>query len=250
MQGTRAELKKIFDGPLVQGFNYLALNKPGMGAKKKNAAVFEKSFRQPLRLGDYKKAIEAIIPSDHRVVLVGYSEGAYLAPCLARELSNVMGVAIIGGGTRGWIKEELNNAKRENRRSDMIAIRKILKTPQSAKKWNGFSHATWYSYRKDTTFLALQELSIPVLAIIGAQDRIIDFKTTKADLKTLVRSKNIDPKGRQSVDPKGRQSIDLQIISDCGHEFTNHWLLVSQKLTRFVGYLLRSSFNPKNVQDL
>ena len=189
-----------------------------MTKKGKHPKKFESSFRHELRVKDYKKAIKTIIPKDHPIILIGYSEGAYLAPTLARSLTNVIGISMIGGGTRGWIKEELNNAKKEGRTQDLQKIKNILASPTSKKTWNGFSYSTWYSYRKDSTFRDLKTLRVPILAIVGARDNVIDLETTVEDFKTL---KDIVP-------------LKYKMLPRCGHDFGKHWGSVSNLLTGFV----------------
>ncbi|MEQ1878104.1 MAG: hypothetical protein ABL958_15785, partial [Bdellovibrionia bacterium] len=177
-------------GPkLKDELNFLSLNKPGLEPKKTNAGLFEKSFRRELRIEDALKTMKAIVPAGHDLYLVGYSEGAYLAPQIAIRDKRVRGIAIIGGGTRGWLKEELSNAGPRERPALKKQIRQIQKHPRSLKKWNGFSYATWYSYRGDDTLYALKKLKIPVLAVLGARDRTIDLKTTVDDIRALMKKK-------------------------------------------------------------
>jgi dienelactone hydrolase len=206
-EGSRSELRVLLGPKLMKKYNYLALNKPGLLPKKTVAAVFEKSFRRELRIKDALKTMNEIIPAGHEVVLVGYSEGAYLAPQIARHDSRVIAMIMIGGGTRGWLKEELSHAGPRERRALKKQFRDIYRHPKSLKKWNAFSYATWYSYRGDDTLKALEKLEIPTLAILGARDRTIDLKSAVQDLRKLMKKK----------------PIELKVFGACGHSFVSHW---------------------------
>lgn len=215
---TRAELSRLLGAKLANHFHFLAINKPGQGPHSTHARQFEQSFRREHRVEDAIKVLKNIIPKEHHIFLVGYSEGAYLAPQVAREDSRVKGVVMIGGGTRGWLKEEISNAGPREKREMRRQIRKIYAHPRSTQKWNGFSYATWYSYRHDSTLTALNKLQIPVLAIIGRRDRTIDFKSTLVDLIRLSRT----------------HPVDVRVFSNCGHSFVSHWADAWHRVRRFL----------------
>lgn len=206
-RASRAELNRLIGKKLARKFHFLVINKPGQGPRSNNARVFEQSFRRQGRVHDALTVLRKIIPEEHNIFLVGYSEGAYLAPQIAREDLRVKGVVLMGGGTRGWLKEELSNAGPREKREVRRQIREIYEHPRSTQKWHGFSYATWYSYRADSTLTALKALRIPVLAILGRRDRTIDFKTTLTDLSRLSRT----------------HSITVKVFSNCGHSFVSHW---------------------------
>ena len=214
----RAELARLIGGRLARQFNFLVINKPGLGPGGTDHAVFEKSFRRAYRVDDALTAIDEIVGKKDKVYLIGYSEGAYLAPQVARLEKRVRAVMMIGGGTRGWLKEELSNADRKSKPAFRRKIAEIMRHPKSLKKWNGFSYATWHSYRHDHTLKALKALDVPVLAIVGARDRVIDRKTTLADLKTL----------------RAKEPVLVYVLRNCGHYFTNHWTPVSYILGGFL----------------
>ncbi len=215
--GSRTELQQLIGKKFSLNFNYLVVNKPGLGPKGLNKKKFEQSFRRPMRVQDARVAIEAAIPPGAQIILMGYSEGAYLAPDVALGDSRVKSVVLIGGGTRGWLKEELSNAKADSTKAVRAEIREIHKHPRSLREWHGFSYATWYSYRGDDTFDALKKLQAPVLAILGKRDRTIDFKSTLQDLKKLRRHK---------------KAVHIEVIKKCGHSFKGHWGTVRTVLRR------------------
>jgi pimeloyl-ACP methyl ester carboxylesterase len=221
-RGTRRELSHLIGGRLAGRFNFLAINKPGLHPKGTDTAVFERSFRHDRRVQDALKTMSDVIPADHEIYLVGYSEGAYLAPEIAAADSRVCAVMIIGGGTRGWLREEISNAHRRDLREVRRKIREIYRDRRSLRKWQGFSYATWYSYREDSALHALRRLRVPVFAILGARDRTIDLKSALHDLRRLGRT----------------QTVRVRLLHDCGHSFSGHWRTVRRALDRFLRTVL------------
>lgn len=218
--GSRAELKRLIGSAMAERFNFLAVNKPGVGPRKKDRKAFEASFRRHYRVRDALQTMKEIIPPQDKICLVGYSEGAYLAPEIAGGDPRVIAVCMIGGGTRGWLKEELSNAEGAREKA---AIKKqmdiIRRKSDSTEKWNDFSYATWHSYREDRTLAALKKLRQPALAILGARDRTIDLKSTLSDLKKLADKK----------------PIHVEVFPSCGHTFGGHWEPVARFLADFLG---------------
>lgn len=217
-RGSRAELKGLLGARIASKFNYLVINKPGVGPTGIDPIAFEKSFRRRTRIRDYLTAMKTVIPAHDRIFLVGYSEGAYLAPQVARGDTRVRSIAMIGGGTRGWLKEELSNAEGKARAEIRRQVNAILRRPRSTEKWNGFSFATWNSYRADDTLRALRSLNVPTVAILGARDKTIDFKATLADLNHLAK----------------RKPLQIGVLPRCGHSFSGHWDEVGRSLEEFL----------------
>lgn len=215
---TRRELSRLLGSSLAKQFNYLVINKPGVHPDGKDTKEFERSFRRQLRIQDALITMTEVIPEDHEIFLVGYSEGAYLAPQIAKKEQRVRGIVMIGGGTRGWLKEELSNASPREKRSLQKVIRLIHNNPRSNKIWNEFTYATWHSYRGDHTLNALRQLNLPVLAILGGRDRTIDLKATREDLANLMK----------------KRPIKLKILANCGHSFISHWPEAWIEVRRFL----------------
>jgi pimeloyl-ACP methyl ester carboxylesterase len=216
--GDRQELVGLIGSHMAKKYNFLVINKPGVEADHVDKKVFEKSFRHEKRIQDALQTLKEVIPPKDKIHLIGYSEGAYNTPVVARKDKRIVSIAMIGGGTRGWLKEELSNASPKEKPSYERAIKSIYKKPKSKNRWNGFSYATWYSYRSDNTLRALKGLNIPAVAILGARDKVIDLKSAIVDL-VLVSE---------------RKPIQVHIFGDCGHHFTKHWKPVSRVLSRFL----------------
>lgn len=216
--GDRRELASLVGARVAKRFNFLVINKSGVGPEKTDRRMYENSFRRQHRIADAVAVLQEMIPKGDRIHLVGYSEGAYLAPQIGSLDKRVRSVTMIGGGTRGWLKEELSNAAVREKAAFKKKIREIYRHPNAPTKWNGFSYATWFSYRGDNTLKALRDVRGPTLAILGARDRVIDLKSTIVDL--MLVSEN--------------QPIQVHVFGDCGHHFSKHWLQVSRVLGRFL----------------
>jgi hypothetical protein len=216
--GERAELSALVGAHAAKKFNFLIINKTGLTSESTDKIVYEKSFRRKRRIEDSVVTLKKMIPRGHKIHLIGYSEGAYLAPQIALLDARVCSVSMIGGGTRGWLKEELSNARPKEKSQYEKKIKEIHRNPSAKLKWNGFSYATWYSYRGDNTLGALRRLKIPMIAVLGARDRVIDLKSAIVDL-VLVSE---------------RKPVQVSIFGDCGHYFTRHWVPVSRTLGRFL----------------
>jgi len=212
--GHRRELEQLVGRKLATHFHYLIVNKPGLTPKGIQRKKFERSFRRNLRVQDARAGLDAIVPAGDRIILIGYSEGAYLAPEVALKDPRIRSVVMIGGGTRGWLQEELNNARKKDRPQVRAQIREIERHPKSERSWNGFSFATWYSYREDSTLHALKHLHVPVLAILGKRDRTIDLKSARQDFKAL----------------SAQHPIRVELLKRCGHSFKGHWGTVRRVL--------------------
>jgi pimeloyl-ACP methyl ester carboxylesterase len=217
-RGDRREIASLVGPRVAKSFNFLVVNKTGVGPDGTDRTMYELAFRRVTRIDDALAAINAVVPRGDKIHLVGYSEGAYLAPQIGSIDARIKSVSMIGGGTRGWLKEELSNASKKERRQYEKQIATINSRPRSLEKWNGFSYATWHSYRGDHTLRALKDVRVPTLAILGARDRVIDLRSTIVDL--MLVSEN--------------QPIQVHIFGDCGHHFSKHWLQVSRVLGRFL----------------
>ena len=221
-RGSRGELRRLIGPTLGARLNYLAINKPGVGPNGVDEEQFDRSFLRPRRLADARRALTQIIPSSAQIYLVGYSEGAYLAPQIAALDPRVAGIVMIGGGTRGWLTEELNmmdsGLRDKAGRKDIL---RILKYPRAADRWRGHSYAMWTSFNGDHTLNALRKLRVPTLAILGDRDRAIDLPTTLEDLREIGT----------------RRSVQIELLENCGHDFAGHWGTVGKLLRQFISPL-------------
>ncbi len=219
--------------PLRGRANLLQVNKPGiLGDGKVAWKEFEASFRRDQRVKDYNEILKACIPPGHKIFLLGFSEGAYLSPEVALHDARVRGLALISGGTRSWVDEEIFKPSAKNLGPILKRVAAVYARPHSTTlTWHGNSHATWTSYDNDNTLLALRKLSLPILAIHASEDVMIDLDSARGDLLKL----------------KGEgKNITLRMFEGVDHTLERHWL----KALRAAGVFFNENLTRKSSRRL
>jgi predicted esterase len=221
------EIRALLE-PLKGKANLLQVNKPGIGADGSvNKREFEKSFRRSQRVKDYAEILRECIPSQHKIFLLGFSEGAYLGPEVALRDKRTRALALICGGTRSWLDEEIYKPCALNLRPIFQRVGQVYARPHSTTlKWHGNSHATWISYDNDDTLRALEKLALPVLAMHASEDIMIDNDSATADLLRLKRE---------------GKDITLRMFEGVDHTLERHWLKALRAAGTFFHKNLRSS---------
>ena len=193
--------------------HFLVINKAGLKIDRGvNKRVFEKSFQRAQRVDDVIEVIRKIVPRGHEICLVGYSEGAYIAPEIATRLSSVKAIVLMAGGTRGWINEELRKMKPNELLGAADRLVEIYAQKNPSKKWRGVSHSTWLSYDNNQTLRALEQLDIPIFSIYGNKDELVDTASVAQDFKWLKRMKPA--------------LVKHKLLPGFGHDFNDKWDLV------------------------
>lgn len=219
--------------PLRGRANLLQVNKPGILADGKvNRRAFEASFRRHQRVKDYAEILKECIPAEHRIFLLGFSEGAYLGPEVALRDDRVQALALISGGTRSWLDEEIYKPSALRMQPIFKRIGAVYARPYStALTWHGNSHATWTSYDNDDTLFALEKLSLPILAVHASEDIMIDLDSARGDLERLRR--------------EGRD-ITLRLFAGVDHTLERHWL----KALRAAGAFFNKNLTQRRIRRL
>lgn len=193
--------------------HFLVINKAGLNiGRGVNKRVFEKSFQRAQRVGDAIEVIRKVIPRGDEVCLIGYSEGAYIAPEIATRLPRVKALVLMAGGTRGWLAEELRKMKPKEWLGMADRLVEIYAQKNPSKKWRGVPHSTWLSYDNNRTLRALEQLEIPVFSIYGNKDELVDTASVAQDFKWLKRMKPT--------------LIKHKLLDGFGHDFNDKWDLV------------------------
>lgn len=193
--------------------HFLVINKAGLKISRgMDKRVFEKSFQRSQRISDTLEVIKKIIPRGHEVCLIGYSEGAYIAPEIATRSPQVKALVLMAGGTRGWLAEELRKMKPKELNTIADRLVEIYAQKSPSKKWKGYSHKTWLSYDNNHTLSALEKLDIPIFSIYGSKDELVDTVSVANDFKTL---KKIKP-----------ELIQHKQLPGLKHDFNQRWDLV------------------------
>ncbi len=201
--------------------HFLVINKAGLNiGRGVNKRIFERSFQRQQRVSDTLEVIKKIIPRGHEICLVGYSEGAYIAPEVATHLAAVKAIVLLAGGTRSWLAEELNKMKPQEFSSTADRLFEIYAQKNPRKRWKGYTHRTWLSYDNDQTLKALEQLEIPIYSIYGTKDDLVDTASVARDFRALKKMK--------------RTLIRQKSIKGFGHDFNERWDLVYDFAHKFM----------------
>ncbi|MES3039300.1 MAG: hypothetical protein V4736_15435 [Bdellovibrionota bacterium] len=156
-------------------FNYLIVNKVGTVAKSWpndcEKSIFNDHFLRAERIERVIEVLKQFVPPDAEIILVGGSEGAYLAPEVAFNMndSRIKAVIMLSGGTRNWFEEESARSLSNKEFLD----KNILGNPDPKQFFLGWSYLTWNSFRELNTLQALKNLTIPVQMINGDMDHSV-----------------------------------------------------------------------------
>ncbi len=186
----RRALLSAFSG--AETPHLLMINKPGIDLEGTlEPQLYEHSFRRSRRISDYREVLKQIIPADDRIFLIGFSEGAYLAPDIALGDSRIQAGGLLSGGTRSWLDEEIYKSNDPRTlRETLNRVAKVYLTPKSTRAmWHRVSHATWTSYDTDATRESLGQLRLPIFAAFGSEDRMIDVASALEDLGTITKAR-------------------------------------------------------------
>lgn len=213
LPGSAAALTSIA-GPGLPGLlrsypaHLLVINKVGVQPDGRvQKALFEDSFLREQRICDVVDVIRQIIPEEHQICLIGYSEGAYLAPEIALRCKQIQALLLLAGGTRGWLEEELNKMTASEFRREQHHVSAIYAGLSPNRRWRGFSHRTWNSFETSQTLKALERLQIPILSIYGSRDTVIDQRSMCLDLRRL----------------RHLEFFNVRRLNNLDHQFHDQW---------------------------
>lgn len=215
--------------------NLLIIGKPGVAPDGRvSEAAFERSFRRDLRVRDYLDVLRQQIPARDKILLMGFSEGAYLSPEIASLDPRVRAVALLSGGTRSWIDEEIYKMGARQEGKVLKRIGRVYARPESRTlTWFGNSHATWMSYDNERTAESLRALRIPILAIHGSNDRMIDVDSARQDLRDL-----------------SNPQVEMHLLNGEDHTLGERWNFALKLVSRFFAGVTKRAANSPRSQTL
>ncbi|MEM8709554.1 MAG: hypothetical protein AAGG01_01265 [Planctomycetota bacterium] len=183
------------------GHHYVVLSKPGLTFHAKERTVASDEYQRRTSLEHRVQAVVAVIEhlveepwvDPARVVLVGHSEGADVAPWAAAACGSITHVAVLAPGALSQMVElailerakeaageqsaEETSARLESQRD---AFRMIFQDPKNWRRsWRGHSFLRWSSFCVPAVEAYLQ-LDIPILAIAGRHDRSTPVESGEA----------------------------------------------------------------------
>ena len=189
----------------LRPFKLLVIEKVGVRADGScDIDKFREHSIRGRRIADIKAAMAREIPHDAEILLVGESEGGYIAPDIAVADLRVKRLIELSAGTRSWIDEEISFVAL----SEQPALRKffddfVVGNPDPKKFYHEWSYAELNSFDTHQTYESLFHLDIPVLMFNGDRDRLTWVAGTIADVKDLMS--------------RGKSNIELYLFEGANH---------------------------------
>lgn len=150
------------------------------------SAAFHASGRLE-RLDDVRRvldALPALVPDwDGRLVILGGSEGAALAPAVAAGRTDVLGLVLLAGGglAQGRELEILAERNRQQSQEDLRKVyTRIEADPRADRLWRGLSHYRWASWLRWRPADEVARVQAPVLLAHGTRDAQVPIESADA----------------------------------------------------------------------
>jgi pimeloyl-ACP methyl ester carboxylesterase len=159
-----------------------------------------------------------------RVVLLGISEGAYVAAKVARSRNDITDLAIIGDG--GWTMRRALEAS-EGKAAVDAAWREIAQDPQSLDRtWMGHPYRWWSDIMDLDPLPEYLGLNMPILVGVGEKDQSVPVASALALRDAFVRS------GRRNLTVRVYQGADHTLMAGAENHRRQFFRELSERLAR------------------
>jgi pimeloyl-ACP methyl ester carboxylesterase len=170
--------------------------------------------------------LSSVVPAwDGRLVIIGASEGAVVAPQIAARCPALTGVILLGGG--GWTQArelaslerrrlEAADAPRERVDRSLAdlsqAVRTIVGEPLSTRTWlgHGNTYRRWASYLEYSPLVDLSRIEAPIFMANGARDQSTPIESAEAVAAEFAHL------GKQNLTLKRYERLDHEWRDDLG----------------------------------
>lgn len=203
------------------GFDILYLEKFGFD----NEELFNKTDCRERRIQDIEFVVNHVIKDVYNnnlkeVLLYADSEGGSIAPEIANKIEEVTHLIIMGAGGYSQSKEleillkkQIENEEKGifegsgiKSRDDLQKKFKAIKdNPTDEQFWLGHTYKYWDSYLDYKPAKYLSKLNIPVLYIIGGEDKSVPYQSVE-----YLADKFVD-----------KRNFRFEIIPELDHSFTD-----------------------------
>jgi len=153
-----------------------------------------------------------------RIVVLGFSEGAQVAPKLAKENDNITHLLLFGGNGLNQLLDPIINARLKATRGQIseidaqkeidslfIEYKRLYDEPNNTKKqWWGYTYKRWSSFTETDPYKYLLELNIPIYIANGSLD---ENSVLSADYIQLEFIKN------------KKENLTYKTYPNCDHQF-------------------------------
>lgn len=217
----------------VKPYGVLAINKAGaMPDGTCSQDEYQRSSVRQQRIADIQAALQKQLPAQAKVLLIGESEGGYIAPDIAAADSRVKSMILLSAGTRSWIEELVNlSPVRERAGLQKFFNEKVIGNNSLSDFYDDTSYAQLNSYHLGQTLNPLKALQIPILMINGGQDRHVWVGGVIQDLRRLrmeFGKKNI----QHRIFPELNHSLECAVSSCDGEKVSRQLRDLVQSFVR------------------
>lgn len=203
------------------GYDVLYLEKYGYNEKE----LYNKTNCRERRVEDIEFVLDCVIGNIYdnnlkEVLILADSEGGSIAPEIANNIDKVTHMIIMGAGGYSQAKEfeillnkELENDKEgnfkkagiKNQQELITKLIEISNNPTYEKYWLGHTYKYWDSYLNYKAEKYLDKIKIPVLYIIGKEDKSVPYQSVEYLSNKFSYKKN----------------FTFEIIPELNHSFTD-----------------------------
>lgn len=225
--GDKTTTPIAFSREQLKSFYFVVIRKPGMpfyaGSDFKVPKIYHELLDLNYRVEAASLVLKELLKKEwvdkRRIVLVGFSEGAYLAPRVAVQNREITHLACFLGGGLSQAYDPVFNLLIDKKHTgdhpeelftdfeDYLKIlRDISKDPGSTTKfWRGHTYKMWSGFFDYSPKDDLVKLDIPIFYAVGSKDRASPFE-----------GKIIVPVEFARL---GKKNLTLEICRNCDHGF-------------------------------
>lgn len=225
--GDNTATTVVFSKEQLKGYYFVVISKPGIpfygDSNDEVPRVYHElmdfSYRAETASLVIKELLKKPWVDKKRIILVGFSEGAYLAPKVAAQNDEVTHLACFLGGSLSQAYDPafnlLNDEKHAGDHSEELLndlddylqiLRDINQDADSTTKfWRGHTYKMWTGFFDYSPKNDLVKLGIPIFYAIGSKDRASPFE---GNIIVPVEFARL-----------GKKNLTLEICRNCDHGF-------------------------------
>lgn len=184
-----------------------------------NKELYNKTNCRQRRIQDIKFSVKYVIKNIYNgdlqsVILFGGSEGGMIIPVIANSLEKITHLVIMGAGGYSQAKafevlleKGMHLGNIDNKKELFAKYNEIRKSPVENKFWLGNTYKRMSSYLDYYPEKYVRKLDIPVLYVIGKEDKSMPYESVKYLSDKL----------------EGKNNFTFKILPGIDHRFTDKY---------------------------